>query len=406
MDEKYKYFDSPELAIFKNNHDDYSNYLSCKVHASNMPCSSHAFHYLLTKIDSILKTSNSSYRHGLRFSHRLNKKIKLHKKHPSKAFEQLCNDGACTGHNLCGLGLMHHNADVLKLLHEHSKAIIAKCQSRVSAVFANDNMDAGGERETRWLTNPYYDTMQPGTDILIIASTEHMRGMPPRVGNSVDVKAVRTVFANMNYDIIELTDFTKDMLLDKLRELPALYPNPRRLVICIFSHGRDDRVVYDVDGNEIFLDVIQYCIDIQAYPAAAGIPKFFLIQACRGTALPAKKYSQDDTKPIYVFEPKNKQLRFLHFTEEGVSDSIARADIATLYSSSPGFAAVRNPMYGSIVVETFVKQLQQTKYANLAEICTAVISAVVGFYASEPARKMIAVPQFETTLRYGLLLSN
>ena len=124
------------------------------------------------------------------------------------------------------------------------------------------------------------------------------------------------------------------------------------------DHGITDDAVCGTDGVKVKVHDLEKLFHATKCPSLAGIPKVFVIDACRGRKV----------EPVYLFTSKSESSGTS--STMGVMDS---ADIMTIFASTRGHIAGCNASEGSYLIQTFLKVLIKiTKDKNVTDIMKTV----------------------------------
>ena len=113
--------------------------------------------------------------------------------------------------------------------------------------------------------------------------------------------------------------------------------------LIISSHGGDGDVVYGVDGNAVAVRELKECFYATNCHSLAGIPKVFVIDACRGVINEPVHY----TTKAFQSSPRSSTTSFM--------DS---ADFMTIFASARGNIAGCDEK-GSFFIQKFVRVLKK-----------------------------------------------
>jgi len=202
---------------------------------------------------------------------------------------------------------------------------------------------------------PLYDMSHrplPGL-CLLINNEDYSKceGLKDRKGSSVDAKRIEKLFTGLGWHVESQRNLSKVSTL-RLVELIQQYKdlNKYNCFVAVFlSHGEDDSLNC-VDGRLLKIDDIINSFKGDVCPALAGIPKWFIIQACRGNEF---------------------NIEVEHDAPEGTTCEIqsnkpvsipACADFLISYATAPGYYSFRNTQKGSWFIQTLVEILKEFHY--------------------------------------------
>lgn len=130
--------------------------------------------------------------------------------------------------------------------------------------------------------------------------------------------------------------------------------------LIISSHGGSGDVVYGTDGATVKVQKLKKRFFATKCPSLAGIPKIFVIDACRG-------YEEERSK---FFKSKFGPQPFTPDSMQSVTDS---ADIMTVFASTRDNIAGYDDKIGSFFIHIFVLVLEKNAaQKNLIDMITIV----------------------------------
>ena len=118
----------------------------------------------------------------------------------------------------------------------------------------------------------------------------------------------------------------------------------KAFVLIILSHGGAGDVVYGTDGEEVELHKLQECFYSTRCPSLAGVPKVFLIDACRG-----KKEEEGHSFLTKAGDDKKSSE-----TRTYITDS---SDFITVFASTRGNVAYY--LDGRFFTQTLVEVIEE-----------------------------------------------
>ena len=148
-----------------------------------------------------------------------------------------------------------------------------------------------------YINFPEFDLMKKrGLAIIISCDYKGSSKFRPLLGTAKDAEEMRTTFLQFDYDIHQLKneEATLSNIEQKLKRLGkylrdyngATINRDGRIKAIVFTfsgHGADPNLLITNDGESLFLkDVIEPLVDSDM-KIAFGIPKLFMIDACRGS---------------------------------------------------------------------------------------------------------------------------
>lgn len=144
----------------------------------------------------------------------------------------------------------------------------------------------------------------------------------------------------------------------------------------MLSHGESNGFFYAAD-DKLPIDVLWRYFTADKCENLKGKPKLFFVQACRGSMVddrtPAKSHAGTDNAKAKLSSLKPSKPNI----PEGIS---SMSDILVFFSSAEGFCAIRDPLYGSVFIQTICHEfwlyLQSSDPEDLLRILTRVNSVI------------------------------
>lgn len=173
-------------------------------------------------------------------------------------------------------------------------------------------------------------------------------GLKDRRGSTVDAKRIEDLFSGLGFHVESQKNLTK-LSLRRLIELLQRYKDLQKyncFVAVFLSHGENESLNC-VDGETMRIDDIINSFKGDTCPALAGTPKWFIIQACRGSefnyeiqhdAPEDEDYEQMPEKPMSI---------------------PACADFYISYATAPGYYSFRNINSGSWFINDMCSVLHE-----------------------------------------------
>ncbi|MCJ8734145.1 hypothetical protein PDJAM_G00231940 [Pangasius djambal] len=172
-------------------------------------------------------------------------------------------------------------------------------------------------------------------------------GMSERHGTDVDAASVMKAFRELGFKTVIQNDQTVSQMTQLLKSVSKEDHSKSAMFVCvILSHG-DEGVIFGTDGV-MQLKELTGLIRGDRCLSLVGKPKFFIIQACRGT----------DLDPGIETDSVSDS--------EGTQRIPVEADFLYAYSTAPGYYAWRNTANGSWFISSLCEML--TKYGRELEI--------------------------------------
>ena len=196
-------------------------------------------------------------------------------------------------------------------------------------------------------------------------------------GGNEDAEALKNLFENLQFTVEVCPDLNAHYMREKVEEY-SQKPHKGVFILIILSHGGEGDVVYGTDTGEVKVHELQeYFHTTRCHRSLFGVPKVFLIDACRG----------GNHEKVHMHG--HTQVRGLPTTSHrnvmGITDS---ADFMTVFASTRGNVAFMlndGNKKGSNFTQTLVeviKEADEDKEFN--EIITEVRYRIQGKYSIQP----------------------
>ena len=172
-------------------------------------------------------------------------------------------------------------------------------------------------------------------------------------GGEVDENNLKKLFNDLGFTVMVHRNFTAE----KMKSTAEGYSHMTHcgvFFLIILSHGGEGDVVYGTDGNEVEVHQLKELFYATKCPSLAGIPKIFMIDACRGS------------RNERVYRPETKSATKSSKRRASVTDS---ADVYTIFASTRGTTAGIDSELGSHLTRNFVDIVTKATYEkNFEEI--------------------------------------
>ena len=175
-------------------------------------------------------------------------------------------------------------------------------------------------------------------------------------GGKKDEKKLEKLFKELGFTVMVHQNLTAE----KMKSTAEGYSRMTHygvFFLIILSHGGEGDVVYGTDGKKVEVDQLKELFYATNCPSLAGIPKIFLIDACRGSR----------NEGVYHSETKSatKSTNFSNtFTDS--------ADFYTIFASTRGTTAGIDPVQGSLLTRNFVDIIREAdRGKKFVEIMTS-----------------------------------
>lgn len=136
-----------------------------------------------------------------------------------------------------------------------------------------------------------------------------------RHGSHVDVANLTKLFKELHFKTTHKQNLS---ILDFKKELKSLAENPENesadmMILVVLSHGREGQIITS-DGRGVDTEEIYAQFNNVNCPKLKGKPKFFIVQACRGTDIDISAMPMDAEESFSLHDDRVR-LRFLsrHF---------------------------------------------------------------------------------------------
>ncbi|KAL5272535.1 hypothetical protein ACHWQZ_G000662 [Mnemiopsis leidyi] len=171
-----------------------------------------------------------------------------------------------------------------------------------------------------------------------------------RRGSSKDADSIKELFSKLGFYVEYQKNLTKskmDKLVDMMVSFQGL--NTYSCFVAVFlSHGENE-CLNCVDGQDKKIDDIINAFKGDNCPALRGIPKWFIIQACRGKDFNYEVNIQHDAPGDDGHDVERQSDRPISIP--------ACADFYISYATAPGYFSYRNTRTGSWFIQCLVEIL-------------------------------------------------
>jgi len=278
-------------------------------------------------------------------------------------------------------GLLASEEDIIAFDMIHHSIVPAKSQPIERLKIALLDNQSGTNllaRRTKLSLSPMYNQLGGlivcKGECLIINQTE---GRP---GSEKDEEELINVWRMMgcNDHIYVKRNSSKSDMIESLKAFNKVLmkTKPDFMVVIILSHGRLDKrnhldLIQGANSECIAMDKIKRMfVDGRKCPTMVGKPKLFVVQACRGRS----SQNMIDTD---MSETDGEE----EVADEAGVHFATKSWFFVFQSTIKGFASSRNPLEGSIFIQTLCKELQEngTKQ-DLATIASSVNQKIMDIY--------------------------
>ena len=92
---------------------------------------------------------------------------------------------------------------------------------------------------------------------------------------------LHVLFTTLGFTVVVHQDLTANKMRSTVEDYSHMDHNRRAFILILLSHGREGDVVYGTDGGEVEVEQLKQMFYTTKCPSLAGVPKVFLIDACR-----------------------------------------------------------------------------------------------------------------------------
>ncbi|KAI6653309.1 Caspase-3-like [Oopsacas minuta] len=221
----------------------------------------------------------------------------------------------------------------------------------------------------------------------IIIVNENFKKLSKRSGAKKDLEYLTNIYEkyNIKCDNNTYEDLEGSSFFDKLDNLSDNVAESCSVIfVSISSHGDESGKVLGSDGfGMTVLDMVDI---LQSNENLLGIPKVFIMQACKGSKKEVKYKGADST------DTKQK----------GADVATKAGDTLIAYSTSEGFVSWRDPKNGSWFLKILHDCVMDPRYRNLhlVEILTVCSNLIITeCAANESGYNFTETPSYYSTLR-------
>ena len=196
---------------------------------------------------------------------------------------------------------------------------------------------------------------------------EDSKKFPNLDGGKEDAEALKNLFSNLQFTVEVCSNLNAHFLREKVEEYSQM-DHKGAFVLIILSHGGEGDVVYGTDTGEVKVHELQEYFHTTSCPSLAGVPKVFLIDACRGNR----------HEKVHMHRVAKGPPTTSYHSVIGITDT---ADFMTVYASTCGNIAYMYPNdseeSGSYFTQTLVEVIEEAdENKEFNEIITEVRSRI------------------------------
>ncbi|KAM9380394.1 caspase-8 [Phaethornis superciliosus] len=222
-----------------------------------------------------------------------------------------------------------------------------------------------------------------------------LRSMKDRDGTDVDAEALRRVFSQLHFEVVEHKDLTAEQFRETVNTYRCLdHKDKDCFVCCILSHGKKG-IIYGVDGQEVPIQELTTSFTGENCHSLAGKPKVFFVQACQGDAFQTGVIVEADSAEQDSSVETDARFQ--------VNCIPSEADFLLGMATLQDYVSYRSPRQGTWYIQALCKHLEYScpRGEDILTILTAVNQEVSRKGCSANAEKQMPQPSF--TLRKKLI---
>ena len=183
--------------------------------------------------------------------------------------------------------------------------------------------------------------------------------------NKKDRKYLIEMYEHLDVEYKVKNDLKENEMFDTIEDFSKNIKLPCSVIfVSISTHGKDNGGLMGIEGRSVSVGEIVKCFEKKEL---LGIPKIFIIQACKGIAKEERECEGDGTH-------SDSTIPTQYCTK--------RADVLIAYSTSEGCLSYRNTENGSWFIEVLKDCVTNGRYdsKHLVEILTICTNKIVNDY--------------------------
>ena len=192
-------------------------------------------------------------------------------------------------------------------------------------------------------------------------------------GGNDDEDGLHVLFTTLGFTVIVHKDLTANEMRSTVEEYSLMDHNGRAFILILLSHGGEGDVVYGTDEGEVEVERLKQMFHTTKCPSLAGVPKVFLIDACRG-GKEEKVHQYCDKK-----SPINGSCR-------SVTNRTDSSDFIIVYASTRGNVAymlprrknMRGSRFTQTLIEVIIEANENTEFNEIKREVTSRIQRAGG----------------------------
>ena len=223
---------------------------------------------------------------------------------------------------------------------------------------------------------------------LIIVNQKFIAAKDFRQGAESDQNNLEKIYKHLDVKYTVSNDLKENEMFDQINVFSKSIKFPCSAVfVSISTHGRDNGGLMGFEGRLVNIGEIVKCFETEEL---LGIPKIFIIQACKGVAKEKRECDGDSNHT-------DSTIQTQYCTK--------RADVLIAYSTSEGCLSYRNGNNGSWFIEVLRDCILDPKYdeRHFVEILTICTYKIVNEYKKND---LTETPSYCSTLRKFLKFKN
>ena len=213
-----------------------------------------------------------------------------------------------------------------------------------------------------------------------------------RNGAQSDQSNLEEMYNHLNVAYEAYNDLRENVMFDRIEYFSQNIKMPCSVIfISISTHGNVNGELMGTEGRPITVREIVECFETDKL---LGIPKVFIIQACKGNAEETRECIGEGDR-VSSSTPTQYCTR--------------RADVLIAYSTSEGCVSYRNPTDGSWFIEVLKNCILNAEYdeRHFIEILTICTNIIVKKFKKETEEGALTqTPSYCSTLRKFLKFEN
>ena len=232
----------------------------------------------------------------------------------------------------------------------------------------------------------YYPMGESRQGLIIVNKTFDDKDLL-REGAEEDRTYLKEIYEHLDvkYDKVE-DNLKENEMFDTIDKFSKNIKLPCSVIfVSISTHGKENMGLMGVEGRYISVGEIVKCFEKKEL---LGIPKVFIIQACKGKITEEKRKSKRDNSHDESTIPTQYSTKL--------------GDVLIAYSTSEGCVSYRNSEYGSWYIKELRDCILNAGCENMhfAEILTICTNRIIKYYSdTDETSEFTQTPSYSSTLR-------